>query len=337
MKLSIRSRAAAIASTWKRYDRHYVLHTVHISTGAGSWWETLLISFNSDISVKYRSYRPPSAPHSQTLGFCRPAAPHQPHSTPKAVLCVPLRAAQYPSHTFEMSSYFSSLAGSSSISTALSSRLNSLRRAITLGDEVDDPDNEDCSHISNALRAYYTEKGRLFPSWLPPDPKAPQAAPARVVATSQLPSPQYGQGPATAAPARGGGLSDLWGDSSGTATPPPAQTASLRRGRGGASTAPPVVPTHGPSPGPVSSPPPPLVHAQSYSPRPSGGLHPQGARPLPSQRQGSYQTAQPGRAPSDRSGSAQERLRARLHGGRSPSPNVDPSVRKPGGSSGRPW
>lgn len=232
---------------------------------------------------------------------------------------------------------FSSFTASSSISNVLSSRLNSLRRAITLGDEGDDPDDENCSHISNALRAYYTEKGRPFPPWLPPDPKAPQAAPARVVATSQIASPQYGQTPAAATYNRGGGLSDLWGDS-GTTSPPPAQTASLRRGRGGgAATAPPVVPNHSSSPSTVSSPSPPLTQIQSHSPLPLGGLHPQGARPLPSQRQGSYQSAQPGRAPSDRSGSAQERLRARLHGGRSPSPNVDPSVRKPVGSSGRQW
>lgn len=236
-----------------------------------------------------------------------------------------------------MSSYFSSFTGSSSsISSALGSRLNSLRRAITLGDEGDDPDNEDCSHISNALRAYYTEKGRPFPAWLPPDPKAPQAAPTRVVATSQLPQPgASGQAPATTTYSRGGGLGDLWGDA-GASKPTAAQTASLRRGRGG--NAPPLVPTHSAPPGPVSTPSPPLTHAHSHSPGPSGGFHPQGARPLPSQRLGSNQsTGSSPRVSQDRAGSAQERLRARLQGGRSPSPNVDPSVRKPVGSSGRPW
>jgi hypothetical protein len=216
----------------------------------------------------------------------------------------------------------------------LGSRLNSLRRAITLGDEGDDPDNEDCSHISNALRAYYTEKGRPFPAWLPPDPKAPQAAPTRVVATSQLPQPgASGQAPATTTYSRGGGLGDLWGDS-GASKPAAAQTASLRRGRGG--NAPPLVPTHS-APGPVSSPSPPLTHAHSHSPGLSSGFHPQGARPLPSQRLGSNQSTGSPRVSQDRAGSAQERLRARLQGGRSPSPNVDPSVRKPVGSSGRPW
>ncbi|KAJ5109887.1 hypothetical protein N7532_002532 [Penicillium argentinense] len=227
-----------------------------------------------------------------------------------------------------MSSYFSSYS-SSSISSALSSRLNSLRRAITLGDEKDDPDNEDCSHISNALRAYYTEKGRPFPVWLPPDPKAPQAAPARVVATTQLP----GQGQAPAIGGRGGGLGDLWGDS-GSPQPPLAQTTSLRRGRGG--NAPPLVPMHSAPPGPTSTPSPPLTHAQSHSPGQSGNLHPAGARPLPSQRSGSHQPRMTQDRPSG-AGSAQERLRARLQGGRSPSPSVDPSVRKPVGGSGSRW
>jgi len=223
-----------------------------------------------------------------------------------------------------MSSYFSSYS-SSSITSALGSRLNSLRRAITLGDEKDDPENEDCSHISNALRAYYTEKGRPFPAWLPPDPKAPQAAPARVVATAQ----SSGQSPGSGAYGRsGGGLGDLWGDSGSPAQAPAAQTTSLRRGRGGA--APPLVPMHSAPPGPSVSPSPPLMHAQSHSPSPAG------ARPLPSQRAGSHQSP---RVSQDRpgAGSAQERLRARLQGGRSPSPNVDPSVRKPVGGSGSRW
>lgn len=235
--------------------------------------------------------------------------------------------------TAKMSSYFSSYS-SSSISNALSSRLTSLRRAITLGDEKDDPENEDCSHISNALRAYYTEKGRPFPAWLPPDPKAPQPSqPTRVVATSQNPN----QAPATGAYARagGGGLGDLWGDS-GAQPSPGAQTTSLRRGRGG--VAPPLVPMHSAPPGPTHTPSPPLTHAQSHSPTPSGSLHPAGARPLPSQRSGSHQPGQQ-RVSQDRpgAGSAQERLRARLQGGRSPSPNVDPKVRKPVGGSGSRW
>ncbi|EED19278.1 conserved hypothetical protein [Talaromyces stipitatus ATCC 10500] len=127
-----------------------------------------------------------------------------------------------------MSSYFASLASSTTISN-LGTRLNSLRRAITSGDEKDDPDNEDCSHISNVLRAYYTEKGRPFPEWLPPDPKAPAAQP-RLVATQaslqQGSTSPYGQPQATYT-GRGGGLGDLWGES-GPAEPPQTQTSSLR-------------------------------------------------------------------------------------------------------------
>ncbi|OOQ90272.1 MFS sugar transporter [Penicillium brasilianum] len=236
-----------------------------------------------------------------------------------------------------MSSYLASFTSSSSISNALGSRLNSLRRAITLGDEKDDPENEDGSHISNALRAYYTEKGRPFPSWLPPDPKAPASAAPRPIATAS--SAQYGQAPAGAY-GRGGGLGDLWGDS-GASSSGSAQTSSLRRGRGSAASGASgsaLTPALSAPPGPVMSPPPQLSHSQSHSPSP-GGLHPSGARPLPSQRSGSYQSMQSGRSSQDsRSGasSAQERLRARLHGGRSPSPgNIDPSVRKPVG--GRQW
>lgn len=130
----------------------------------------------------------------------------------------------------------------------------------------------------------------------------------------------------------GGGLSDLWGDSdtSSSSSPQPtlAQTSSLRRGRGaGGAHSTPM------SPGPLSP----------------GGV----ARPLPSQRAGSYQSRQ-GRPVLDSGPSAQERLRARLHGGRSPSSSStqsapqgyaggggysDPSARKPVGSSsgGRLW
>ncbi|EKV12206.1 MFS sugar transporter [Penicillium digitatum] len=224
-----------------------------------------------------------------------------------------------------MSSYFTSLASSSAIS-GLGSRLTSLRRAITLGDEGDDPDNEDCSHISNALRAYYIENGRQFPLWLPQDPKGPAPSPSRQIATSQLPSGGYNQGSANSS--RSGGLGDLWGDSPSSQGSAP-QTASLRRGRGG--TAPPLGSAN-------SAPPGALPLSQSHSPAGSGSHSPAGARPLPSQRVGSTQSAQ-SRPNLDRvgsgGGSAQDRLRARLQGGRSPSPNVDPSARKPIGLSGR--
>ncbi|KAL4884045.1 hypothetical protein BJY04DRAFT_183842 [Aspergillus karnatakaensis] len=216
-------------------------------------------------------------------------------------------------NTNTMSSYFSSITSSSAISN-LGTRLTSLRRAITSGDEADDPDNEDCSHISNVLRAYYIEKGRSYPAWLPPDPKERSHAPSRVIATSNnSPSASVSSG-------RGGGLGDLWGDSGGAAAPP-SQTASLRRGRG--------VGSNQSLPSQASS-----THSPSLS---ASSLHPAGARPSPGQRAGSYQsvTSDGSSQSLERASSAQERLRARLHGGRSPSPGQfsDPSVRKPVGFS----
>ncbi|KAE8151227.1 MFS sugar transporter [Aspergillus avenaceus] len=229
---------------------------------------------------------------------------------------------------------FSSFTSSSAISN-LGSRL---RRAITLGDEADDPEHEDCSHISNVLRAYYTEKGRPFPNWLPPDPKAPTPSPARTLATTQIQAGAHGSAPATSyGRGSGGGLSDLWGDS-GSPQAPSSQTASLRRGRGtpGGSTGAPLAATNSAPPGSIATPP-------SQSPAPPS-LHPGGGRPLPSQRAGSYQSMSgTGSQGLERATSAQERLRARLHGGRSPSPGqnpnsrpaspyyADPSVRKPVG------
>ena len=231
-----------------------------------------------------------------------------------------------------MTSYFSSIASSPAISN-LGTRLNSLRRAITLGDEADDPDEENCSHISNVLRAYYTEKGRPFPTWLPPDPKNPTPVPStRVVATSQIqPGPPGMQAPAASGYGRGGGLSDLWGDT-GSATPPAPQTASLRRGRstpGGASGATLAPAASAPS-GSMGAP----------SPSLSPGVQTPGARPLPSQRMGSHQMLPTHPPPPERMTSAQDRLRARLQGGRSPSPGqIEPPVRKPVGgmTAGSRW
>ncbi|OXV08171.1 hypothetical protein Egran_04066 [Elaphomyces granulatus] len=232
-----------------------------------------------------------------------------------------------------MSSYFASLKSSAAISN-LGTRLNSLRRAITSGDEADDPDNEDSSHVSNVLRAYYTEKGRTFPPWLPPDPKAPPPPQPRMVATqSSLQQGGYGQSLAPAGSrvgvgaggGGGGGLGDLWGDAGGTTTqpaPPQPQTASLRN-RGS------------PSPRPVPSGLLPPSSSSSLTPPPQTT-----ARPLPSQRAGSYQNtaaAQQARLGLERSTSAQDRLRARVQGGgsgygyasSSPGPNPSPLSHSP--------
>ncbi|KAF2121262.1 Sec1-binding region of Mso1-domain-containing protein [Lophiotrema nucula] len=190
-----------------------------------------------------------------------------------------------------MSSYFSNLL------TNTTSRYNSLRRDL-LSSEADG-DTEDDSHISRVLRTYYTEKGRPFPPWLPPDPKAPQSTPAVFVSSAggRPGAPPVGRG--------GGSLSDLW---DGPAQPQQQQQEpiSLRRaqGRGGGGR---------------------------FQGRPGAGeAYPDSqvqSRPLPSQRAGSYQSAssfrpaEPSPPPSAGSGSAQERLKARLWGsGRSTSP-----------------
>lgn len=189
-----------------------------------------------------------------------------------------------------MSSYLNNLL------TTTTSRYNSLRRQL-LSDEADG-DTEDDSHISRVLRAYYTEKGRPFPPWLPPDPKAPQQAPAQFVSSAgrQPGQPQMG---------RGGGLSDLWDAPS--QQPPQQNPMSLRRQppRGGRSF---------------------QSQGQGQGTGSAGGmLAPEASRPLPSQRAGTYQgslAADPSPPPSAGSGtSAQERLKARLWGsGRSTSP-----------------
>ena len=184
-----------------------------------------------------------------------------------------------------MSSYLNNLL------TTTTSRYNSLRRTL-LSDEADG-DTEDDSHISRVLRAYYTEKGRPFPPWLPPDPKAPQQVPTQFVSSS-------GRGPgAPAAAGRGRGLSDLWDAPQQQA--PPQEPPSLRNRAqvrsGGAARRPGMVESHSADPRMLS-------------------------RPLPSQRAGSYQSSQsfgrpadPSPPPSSGSGTtAQERLKARLWG-----------------------
>ena len=200
-----------------------------------------------------------------------------------------------------MSSYLSNLL------TQTTSRYNSIRR--TLLSNEDDGDTEDDSHISRVLRAYYTEKGRPFPPWLPPDPNDKKAMP-----TPQLysqPSSNYfnsGGGKSQYAPVQNqagtrSSLSDLWDPQPQQAAP--VQPQSLRAGRR-------------PAPAPQTS-------------NPSGLLAPQ-ARPLPSQRAGSYQSVQsqsstrpsfePTPPSSSGGGTAQDRLKARLWGGsRSASPS----------------
>ena len=229
-----------------------------------------------------------------------------------------------------MSSYLSSLL------TTTTSRYNSLRRAL-LSDEGDG-DTEDDTHICRVLRAYYSEKGRPFPQWLPPDPKAPQAAPAQFVSSSRMPMHQhqsnYGQqlyqqeAVHQSQPVRMGGLSDLWDSSPAQQLAPPQGPSSLRKG------------------GPAR-----VRGEQSYSSSDTYGRQEslsQG-RPLPSQRAGSYQSqhsqyntndsysstnnssilgrssptpTQSSPAVTPAASSAQERLKARLWGNSGSSNNL---------------
>ncbi|KIW71141.1 hypothetical protein PV04_03342 [Phialophora macrospora] len=193
-------------------------------------------------------------------------------------------------------------AATSTWSSTFSSRIATLRKALTKDSEEDDPDNEDCSHISNVLRAYYTEKGRPYPEWLPPDPKRPVVAPPQPHGSygqygNQFPSQLGNQQTHSrgSSGGRGGGLSDLW-DSAPAPTAPPPQ--SLRAAR--------------PTPNSLRS----SDSARSQSGGNGGttsfGQPSPSARPLPSQRAGSYQTA-----PAANPGAmgSRDRLRARLQGG----------------------
>ena len=206
-----------------------------------------------------------------------------------------------------MSSYLNNLL------TTTTSKYNTLRRTL-LSDEADG-DTEDDTHLCRVLRAYYQEKGRPYPHWLPVDPKAPLAAPTQFVSSQSGRQPnqqQMGRG-------AGGGLNDLW--DAPQQPQQPQEPASLRQraqGRGGGGRQ-----LGRPGQG-------------TYSPEPQA----QG-RPLPSQRGGSYQSAssfggrpaEPSPPPSAGSGTtAQERLKARLWGsGRSnsspgSSANTSPAV-----------
>ena len=177
--------------------------------------------------------------------------------------------------------------------SAVSSRVGALRKALTRGSAEDDDDNEDCSHVSNVLRAYYTEKGRPFPEWLPPDPKNPSLS---------APQSQYGQygnypqnathsrGSSQSQPGRGGGLSDLW--DSGPSQPQQPQVQSLRAPRPQAQG----------------------MRSFDTSSR-AGGSESPVPRPLPSQRSGSYQNVQQASTSTTTAGNPRDRLRARLQGG----------------------
>lgn len=187
----------------------------------------------------------------------------------------------------------------SQLLTTTTTRITHLQRTLLSGDG--DGDTEDDTHVCRVLRNHYTEKGRPFPPWLPPDPKAPPPAAPVYAQQSQVGS-RYGG--LVSQPSAGGGppgLSSLWDNNLVGGRQDP---QSLRQGRG----APP--PMRGSDPAPASSRNPFAAAANSR-----GGDDVQ-ARPLPSQRAGSYQQAGAySRDSGGSTGSAQDRLKQRLWGG----------------------
>ncbi|KAI1262578.1 Sec1-binding region of Mso1-domain-containing protein [Xylariaceae sp. FL1019] len=197
----------------------------------------------------------------------------------------------------------------------ITSRVSNLQRSYFGGEA--DGDTEDDTHVCRVLRNYYTEKGKPFPGWLPPDPKAPPPV-AAVYSQPQQVGSRYGG--MTQQP-QGGSLSSLWDNNNPVSQPQDAQ--SLRRGRGV---------------------PPPMrnsdaMNSQFRNSDPMAGQDMLQPRPLPSQRAGSYQN---GPTPPASSGtSAQDRLKQRLFGGnRTTSPGNSGPYQPPpptgsrGGSSG---
>lgn len=201
-----------------------------------------------------------------------------------------------------MSSYLSGLL------TTTTSRYNSFRSAISTSET--DGDTPDDTHLCRVLRSYYIEKGRPFPAWLPPDPKAPQPVQA------QYP-PQNNVGAGYGGPAliRGESkLGSLWGDNNAAGAQQP---QSLRQG----------VPARGASTQNIRANQPAASARNPYDRSQTQQLAPEvQARPLPSQRAGSYQAgaAPPGSATATAGSTAQDRLKARLWGAaRAASPGLN--------------
>lgn len=167
-----------------------------------------------------------------------------------------------------MPSYWSSLL------TTTTNRVASLRANLLTNEN--DGDTQDDTHLCRVLRAYYTEKARPFPAWLPPDPKAPPP----VVVQPAMYTPGVGSSYGNLNQSSGGtALSSLW-DSQ------PASSAAS------AGSSPSQVPSNrGPSPGPRPTA---AVRQNPFARQQQQRSHsPQAqlqARPLPSQREGSYQS-----------------------------------------------
>ena len=196
--------------------------------------------------------------------------------------------------------------------SSLSSHYTSLKRLLPTSlssdsdNHITDPAD---SHVSRVLRAYYTEKGRPFPPWLGADPNAPVKAPPAFV--TQPPNRNSAPPPGNSLRGQrgGGGLDDLFNPQQDQPAQQQEEPLSLRAKRG----------------------------VRSPAPTRDGGLKPPPqptARPLPSQRLGSYQnrgndtSIYNGSSLPIQSGkeqSAQDRLRARFGGSRNASPVPSPS------------
>jgi len=188
-------------------------------------------------------------------------------------------------------SYFSF----SSLLTTTTSRVATIRQNLLAGEN--DGDTVQDTHICRVLRAYYTEKGRGFPGWLPPDPKGPM--PTAPVYTSNVGA---GYGGGLDQGAGGSKLNTLWDNQK-----PAGQPVSLRAG--GRSPA----PLRQAAPSPFTKTPSP---AQQVVPR-----------ELPSQQARSQQNA---------SRSQAEKLKSRFQSGeRSTPPPTAPAASKYGPSAGR--
>lgn len=190
--------------------------------------------------------------------------------------------------SYKMTTYLSSLL------TSTTSKYNNLRRSL-LSDETDG-DTENDSHISRVLRAYYAEKGRALPEWLPPDSSRPQPVQSQSSYNQQL----RRQPQAAPTSRRGGALSDLWADTP-QQQPQQQQPTSLRTGRSMLGAA---------------------ARPDSYGSTTSQRSVPGGARPMQGHREESYQSAAPVRPDANRTstsgttgGTVQDKLKARMFGG----------------------
>ncbi|KAI1438805.1 Sec1-binding region of Mso1-domain-containing protein [Xylaria sp. CBS 124048] len=213
-----------------------------------------------------------------------------------------------------MTGWYSNIVG------ATTSKISNLQRSYFGGEA--DGDTEDDTHVCRVLRSYYIEKGKPFPGWLPPDPRAPPPVQAVYSQPSQVGS-RYG-GLSQQPP--GGNLSSLWDNSPVSQQQEP---QSLRRPRG----APSAIRGNDGRNSPFRN---------SDPMAPGGGRDDVQARPLPSQRAGSYQTqggfgSTTSLPSSSGGGSAQDRLKQRLFGGSrtaSPAGGGPSNPPPPRGSSG---